>query len=330
MERRVRSGRYIIASGAILLLGLAVQAQAGEPYLGLDVGVAAPTEKFRQTADPGGAIAAHAGYRLITLGDIFALSVEGIPQFAFFSMGNGVSTTGRDVQSLFLFTAGPRFSLLDENLEAYFSTGGGYYRYMYGVIDDDGGGWNIAGGVNYEVVRGSAVGLFVRRDDAHMRPVKGPSTDYTTYVTAGFGYEYRFHAPEAVAEAPAPPAPEPPPAPAPVKQKLVLRGVKFDFNKATIRPDAKPILDEAVATLKQSSGVTIAVDGYTDSTGTDAYNLRLSQRRARAVADYLAAHGLDAKRMTVEGFGETHPVASNDTEEGRAQNRRVELRVVNE
>ena len=114
-----------------------------------------------------------------------------------------------------------------------------------------------------------------------------------------------------------------------MKKKIVLRGVNFDFDKYNIRPDAMPILDEAARTLKEYGDVSISVDGYTDSIGTDAYNQRLSERRAKAVTDYLERQGVAGSRMTVRGFGKSNPVASNDTPEGRAQNRRVEL-IVNQ
>ena len=129
-----------------------------------------------------------------------------------------------------------------------------------------------------------------------------------------------------VAASPAPPPPPPPPAPAP-KKKLILRGINFDFDKALVRTDAIPILQAAADTLKDNPEVDIIVEGHTDSKGTDAYNERLSVRRANAVRDRLAKLGVRASRMTVRGRGESQPVASNDTEEGRAQNRRVELLV---
>lgn len=123
-------------------------------------------------------------------------------------------------------------------------------------------------------------------------------------------------------EAPPPPPPAPPP---PAKQKIVLRGVNFDFDKATLRPDGRPILDEAARILNENPSLRVQVRGYTDSIGSDAYNLRLSIRRAETVKNYLVSKGVAASRLEVEGFGESNPVASNDTEEGRAQNRRVEL-----
>jgi len=132
---------------------------------------------------------------------------------------------------------------------------------------------------------------------------------------------------------PTPPPPPPPPTPEPppvVSQKIVLRGVNFDFNKSDIRPDSRAVLDEAATVLKEEPDVRISVEGYTDSIGSEEYNERLSVRRADAVFRYLVNHGVAPDRMNVVGYGKTHPVASNETESGRAQNRRVELHVVNQ
>jgi outer membrane protein OmpA-like peptidoglycan-associated protein len=120
------------------------------------------------------------------------------------------------------------------------------------------------------------------------------------------------------------PAPAPAPAPVPSEEKIVLRGVNFDFDKADIRPDAAVILDEAASLLGQSSG-SVSVGGHTDSVGADAYNQGLSERRAAAVKDYLVGKGVDSSRLTTTGYGESSPIASNDTADGRALNRRVEL-----
>jgi OOP family OmpA-OmpF porin len=135
--------------------------------------------------------------------------------------------------------------------------------------------------------------------------------------------------PAATPPAPPPPPPPPPaPPPPPVAQRIVLRGVNFDFNKANIRPDAAGILREAATILKDNSSVTVSVEGHTDAIGSDAYNQKLSQRRAEAVKQFLVKEGIPASRLTTRGFGKSQPVASNDTEDGRAQNRRVELKVV--
>jgi outer membrane protein OmpA-like peptidoglycan-associated protein len=119
----------------------------------------------------------------------------------------------------------------------------------------------------------------------------------------------------------------PPPPPPPAKKKIVLRSVYFDFNKSNIRPDARPVLDEAARTFKEEGGIAVLCAGDTDSVGSDAYNMKLSLRRANSVRDYLVNHGIAPSRIRTEGFGESRPVASNDTADGRAQNRRVELNV---
>jgi OOP family OmpA-OmpF porin len=111
-----------------------------------------------------------------------------------------------------------------------------------------------------------------------------------------------------------------------VRQKLVLRGVHFDFNKSKIRPGDAAILDEAADTLKSHSNVNVYVDGYCDAIGSEEYNLKLSQRRSDSVADYLEGKGIPSSQLIPRGFGKTDFVAPNDTDEGRAQNRRVELK----
>jgi len=109
------------------------------------------------------------------------------------------------------------------------------------------------------------------------------------------------------------------------RQRLILRGVHVAFNKYNIRPADAAVLDEAAATLKLNPNVRVDVNGYTDSIGSADYNLRLSDRRASAVADYVEKDGISADRLTPHGYGKTDFVAPNSTAEGRAQNRRVEL-----
>src|SRR3984957_6911324 len=115
------------------------------------------------------------------------------------------------------------------------------------------------------------------------------------------------------------------PPPPPVRQKLLLRGVHFDFNKSKIRPGDAAVLDEAASTLKANPNVTVNVNGYCDAIGGENYNLRLSDRRSDAVVDYLTRAGIPSSQLIPHGYGKTNFVATNDTAEGRAQNRRVEL-----
>jgi len=132
-------------------------------------------------------------------------------------------------------------------------------------------------------------------------------------------------------KAPPPPvvaeAPPPPPPPPPTKKRIVLRGVNFDFDKSNIRPVDVPVLEEAVKTLKDEGLPAVIAIGYTDSIGTDAYNQKLSERRADSVKRWLVEHGIPADKITAEGRGKNDPVATNETADGRAQNRRVELKV---
>jgi len=121
--------------------------------------------------------------------------------------------------------------------------------------------------------------------------------------------------------------PPPPPAPAPVEEKIVLNGIRFDFDKAVIKPEFVPVLDEAVAALQKNPGKKVAIQGYTDSIGSDAYNEKLGMRRADSVKNYLVEKSIAADTLTTESFGETMPVADNKTKEGRAMNRRVEFKV---
>lgn len=103
--------------------------------------------------------------------------------------------------------------------------------------------------------------------------------------------------------------------------------VLFDFDEASLRPDAREVLDEIVEVLVFYETAPVVIEGHTDARGSDAYNLDLSRRRAEAVAGYLTDAGIDADRLSVEGRGEAEPVASNDTDAGRQANRRVEVLV---
>jgi len=110
-----------------------------------------------------------------------------------------------------------------------------------------------------------------------------------------------------------------------VQVVIELQGVHFEFDKATLKPESIEILDAAVATLGEHGTIAVEVAGHTDSIGSEAYNEGLSDRRAKVVYDYLLDNGIAADRMTWKGYGELSPIATNDTEEGRAKNRRTEL-----
>ena len=106
-----------------------------------------------------------------------------------------------------------------------------------------------------------------------------------------------------------------------------LEGIQFEFDSDVIKPESYPTLDAAVETLKSKTEFNLDVSGHTDNIGDDAYNQNLSERRANAVVKYLTDKGISAARLKAAGFGETQPVAENETPEGRAKNRRVDFKV---
>ena len=127
---------------------------------------------------------------------------------------------------------------------------------------------------------------------------------------------------------PPPPAPKPKPKPAPkVERTIILDDVLFDFDKSNIKPEAGAILDRLVAFMGENKGQKAALSGHTDSVGTDAYNQKLSERRVNSVKDYVVKKGVESGRISGQGFGESKPIADNKTKEGRAKNRRVEIKV---
>lgn len=105
-------------------------------------------------------------------------------------------------------------------------------------------------------------------------------------------------------------------------------GITFDTDSYAIKPEFRSTLDRIAETLASYNQTYVDVYGHTDSVGSDAYNLTLSKNRAESVAGYLATHGVARARIGTQGFGESQPVASNDTEAGRQQNRRVEIKLV--
>jgi OmpA-OmpF porin, OOP family len=174
--------------------------------------------------------------------------------------------------------------------------------------------------------------------------------------TALLTVRYSFGSPPAVVvTAPPPPLPPPPPvaaaAPPPppvvvtptpciapagfqvdanchiIEQKVVVRAVDFEYNSAQLTGPAQQTLDQVAVALAAQPELTVEIQGYTDSTGPAEYNLRLSQRRAESVREYLTSKGVNGSMLTAHGYGKQNPMASNGTPEGRAQNRRVAFEV---
>jgi outer membrane protein OmpA-like peptidoglycan-associated protein len=321
----------------VLVAGLAAAptAYAAEgAFVGVDLGVSVPTnDHYSALTDVGAAGSPFVGYMFNDY-----LGVEGQIQGAFHLPNNKVKDISKPTTSLLGGSLGPRLDLpLDEFLSLYVTGQGGYFTGLSGYLTHSAPGLSLGGGVDYYVTPQFSVGLQGRWNRAYMsarpstlagRPASEQGPEDIQWMSAGVGMKYSFAQPEK--PAPPPPPPPPPvaaPPPPPVKKKIVLRSVHFDFDKSGIRPDAVPVLDEAVQLLKEDPAVPVLVQGHTDSVGSDAYNVKLSVRRADAVKEYLVSHGIATSRLRAEGLGESQPVASNDTAEGRQQNRRVELHV---
>ncbi len=160
-----------------------------------------------------------------------------------------------------------------------------------------------------------------------------------TPATAAVGCDGAIAAPAPVAAAPAAAAPKaaaPAAAPAPAAAAPAAAAAKvtyaadafFDFDKSVLKPEGKAKMDDLVSKVKGVNLEVIIAVGHTDSTGTDAYNQKLSVARSEAVKAYLVSKGIEKNRVYTEGKGEKQPVADNKTKEGQAKNRRVEIEVV--
>ena len=152
-------------------------------------------------------------------------------------------------------------------------------------------------GTGIGAIAGGAVGAYMDRQEQELRR-----------RTAGTGVEVDRQGDELVLTMPS--------------------GITFAFDRYDIQPQFRPTLDQIAQTLNAYPQTMIDIYGHTDSTGTDAYNQTLSENRARSVASYLQAQGVQAVRMATQGFGESQPIADNNTAAGQAANRRVEIRIV--
>lgn len=182
------------------------------------------------------------------------------------------------------------------------------------------GGFRLYGPSGFYVTRGIGKSITQSINGAALR------------IVASIGYT----PPPPPPPPPAPPA-APPPPPAPLSKVVVtdeqivtLSPIFFDFDKDTIKPVSYAVLDQVAQVMRDRSSAVVRVEGHTDSFGTDSYNQQLSERRARSVVRYLIAKGIPGERLEAVGFGESRPIASNDTAQGRAKNRRTEFHIVRE
>jgi len=171
-------------------------------------------------------------------------------------------------------------------------------------------------------------------------------------VRVGINYKFGGEAPPVVAAAPPyvapspPPSPPPPPPPEPapchvppgfkvdanchiIEQSVIVRAVDFEFNSTNLTAPAQQTLDEVASALLTQPELHVEIQGHTDSIGSSAYNLNLSQKRADAVRAYLISKGISASALAAKGYGKTKPIADNNTAEGRAENRRVAFELTN-
>jgi outer membrane protein OmpA-like peptidoglycan-associated protein len=337
--------RLLVAFLSMIMVLAGPAAAAEGLFAGLDLGASDPTNaNYRGHVDIGATANPFVGYMFNDF-----LGVQGQLHITHQSPDDhlpGAAITRTNQEEVLLGgTVGPRVSIalrklvgpvpVLQSMEVYGTGQGGVFTALSGALRHTSPGFSVGAGVNYWLTERIAVGVAGRYNRAYQKPRPndlGPDQlgsqrlgDDARWLTAALSFTVNF------ARAPSPPPPPPPVAQAPppaenVKRRIVLRAVYFDFDKADIRPDATPVLDEAVEMVR-NEGLAVIAEGHTDSIGTESYNLGLSRRRAESVRQYLIAHGIPADRIQTEGFGKSRPVASNDTAEGRAQNRRVELRV---
>jgi OOP family OmpA-OmpF porin len=250
-----------------------------------------------------------------------------------------------------------RYHFFNGNFRPFLAAGIGALSHR--KIGDEGTGLSMSAGAGVAVKfaeHWSGRLQYIARKDADGAKVPYKQSFTDSILSVALSYDFGGKAPPPAPRAAEPPPPPPPP-PNPdldgdgvlnehdkcpntrpgavvdldgceVEAVIELQGVHFDFDKSTLRPEAMVILNEAAALLNKHERVVVEVAGHTDSTGSDAYNQGLSERRANAVRDYLVEKGVRASRLSAKGYGESMPVASNDTKEGRAENRRVELIVL--
>ena len=331
----VRRAALSLAFALGAVLG-ARSARADGLFVGVDTGASEPTSgNYRANVHTGLAVNPYLGYMFTD-----NLGVQGQWHISYqapdYHTDRSVPGENAQETTLMGWTIGPRISFpITDLFELYTTVQGGAFTGLSGRLSHTGAGISTGAGLNYNLTKALGVGLFGRWNQSYMSPSPndiGPEQvpeerfgKDIQWMTAGIGVRYSFLREEA--PPPAPPPPPPPPPPAPMKKRIVLRAVYFDFDKSNIRPDAAPVLDEAVELLKQEGSVKVIAEGHTDSVGTVQYNLGLSERRAKSVRKYMVDHGLNGNNISTKGFGKAHPVATNETAEGRAQNRRVELRV---
>lgn len=363
-----RSTRIGVVVGA-LLQATVTQAES-YPFVGLDLGVAQPTnDNYNAHAHTGIATAPYFGFMFT---ENLGLRADIHATFNPPDDDNRGIADEEDWSTLLGFTVGPRVALpLGPLFELHADGGVGAFTGLSGRLTQTDWGFSFGAGLDFYVAPRWALGVYGRWNGAAIAPVphylpprvvsgrpqnpedQGPAD--IRWASAGIGLRYDFRkappavelrAPEpwagTVAPAYEPPRPAPTPAqlppppptdvrlPPPAPRRIVLHNVHFAYDEARIQRDSYALLDDAAGQLRELGWPDVTVEGHTDARGTDAYNLRLSQQRAEAVRRYLIDRGAPAASLRAVGFGESRPIADNDSAEGRSRNRRVELEITSE
>lgn len=324
---------------------LAAPAYAGEgPYVGLGFGANSPRDQELRTGevefDDGGLGA-------LTLGA--ALRSGWRPELEMAVRQNdgdsaapgpqGEADTDAMMANLWYDFGGLGFA---PKLRPYIGAGGGRAEVAFDRVVDSGGvarsgesdvmAYQAGAGLGYDMTPRLTLGVdyrYLQTERETFAPGAGLSRYQSDSVMAGL--RYSFGSPRAVPVAVAPaPEPEvavvPPVAEVAAFEVVTLRPVNFQFNQADLTPPAKETLDQLLGQVRGRDGLRIVVQGHTDALGPDEYNTELGLKRATAVRDYLVSNGIPGDAVRVASMGESEPVASNDTEEGRTLNRRTEVR----
>lgn len=317
----------LLCAGTLLW---AVSGASAAGIAGIELGAMVPTKSLDDAVDTGGVMSPYVGYMFTD----YVGFVSHLQIWAGKSKDQG-PTSDDNTTWMLGGMVGPRLALPLGPVELWGTAQAGVFTALADeALTGTSWGFSPGGGVNVAIAQGWSVGGFGRWNWLGQKVHRAGDAKYvTTGLTIGYKWGTK-EPPLPPVQLPPPPAPvaaapPPPPPPPPVTvKKIVLRGVNFDFDKDAIRADARPVLDEAIRILKEEGGIAVIAEGHTDAVGSDEYNMKLSMRRAEAVRGYVVDGGIAAERIKLEGYGESKPVATNDTEEGRAQNRRVELRVL--
>lgn len=340
--------RHLIMT--ICLLAWLRAPAAAEPgwFTGVDVGLSEPMNgNYRAHVHTGATANPYVGYMFHdTIGLQSQLHFASQPadddDRGFTS--EGIAIDESEVTTLFGFGVGPRLAVpvweiralpFLRGMEVYTTAQGTLFQGLSGRMEKTSAGVSVGGGIDFYLSDRIALSAFGRWNRAYQspRPIILPTTRVVQspgeqgpadadWAAVGIGIKYDFRKPP---EPPAAACPECVCPKCPVTKKVLLRNVHFDFDRDEIRPDAEPILDEAVRIISEQEGEFVVVlEGHTDSIGSSEYNQDLSERRAESVRRYLVDHGVASERIRSVGYGETRPIADNRTPEGRAINRRVE------